>query len=220
MKELGLWLNAKRSVFSTTEDHFDWCGMGLNVDAGTHVTSTYRVHPVGCKKYKARPVTHCQTVSETVRSYVSSIQRDTFWTVAHETPEWRPLLHDQGHAAMLTCLGNVEETLVPVPGSRVESVISSDASLMGWGVILEGRSKQGLWKDHHLSWHINRLEMLAVFLALKNFLADLRGYHVLVHSDNTSVVSYINHQGGLRSRPLCKQACQIILWSQGKLLSL
>ncbi len=69
---------------------------------------------------------------------------------------------------------------------------------------------------HHLSWHINCLEMLAVFLALKNFLAGLRGHHVLVRSDNTSVVSYLNHQGGLRSRPLCKLACQILLWSQGK----
>ncbi len=55
----------------------------------------------------------------------------------------------------------------------------------------------------------NRLEMLAVILALKNVLADLRGHHVLVHSDNTSVVSYLNHQGGLRSRPLCKLASQI-----------
>ncbi len=34
------------------------------------------------------------------------------------------------------------------------------------------------------------------------------------------MVSYINHQGGLRSRPLCKLACQILLWSQRKLLSL
>ncbi len=70
---------------------------------------------------------------------------------------------------------------------------------MGWGAILEGHSSKGLWKDHHLSWHINCLEMLAVFLALKNFLADVRGHHVLVHSDNISVVSYINHQGVLRS---------------------
>ncbi len=85
---------------------------------------------------RARPVIHCQTVSETVRSYGSSIQRDTFWTIVHETPavmakdqrfspEGQPLLHDQGHAAMLTCLGNVEETLFPVPGSRVGSFMSS-----------------------------------------------------------------------------------------------
>ncbi len=40
-------------------------------------------------------------------------------------PEGQLLSHDQGHAAMLACLGNVEETLVPVPGSRVGSLISS-----------------------------------------------------------------------------------------------
>ncbi len=111
--------------------------MGHNVDAGLPVTGTYRVHPVGCEKNKAWPVTHCQIVSETVRSYGSSTQRDTFWTVAHETPtvvahdqrvftEGQPLSHDQGHAAMLTCIGNVEETLVPVPGFLVGSFMSSE----------------------------------------------------------------------------------------------
>ncbi len=30
--------------------------MGLNIDAGAPVTGTYKVHPVSCKKYKARPV--------------------------------------------------------------------------------------------------------------------------------------------------------------------
>ncbi len=107
----------------------------------------------------------------------------------------------------------------PVLGASCRrKMLTADTSLTGWEGILEGRSSQGLWKDHHLSWHTNRLKILAVFLALKNFLADLRGHHVLVHSDNTSVVSYINNQGGLRSRPLCKLACQILLWSQGKLL--
>ncbi len=84
----------------------------------------------------ARPVTYCQTVSETVRSYGSNIQGDTFWTVAHETPavvaqdqrvfpEGQSLSHYQGHAAMPSCLGNEEETLIPVPRSRVGSFMSS-----------------------------------------------------------------------------------------------
>ena len=85
---------------------------------------------------------------------------------------------------------------------------------------MSGRPAQGLRGDHHRLWHINCLEMLAVFQALKHFLPDLRGHHVLVRTDNTSVVSYINHQGGLRSRPLYKLARQILLWSQGKILSL
>ncbi len=45
---------------------------------------------------------------------------------------------------------------------------ANEASLTGWGAILEVRSSQDLWKDQHFSWHINCLEMLAVFLALKN----------------------------------------------------
>ncbi|XP_077061833.1 uncharacterized protein LOC143714498 [Siphateles boraxobius] len=109
----------------------------------------------------------------------------------------------------------------PVLGALCRRItLTTDASLTGWGAVMSGRPAQGLWQDHHLSWHINCLEMLAVFQALKHFLTDLRGHHVLVQSDNTSVVSYINHQGGLRSRRLYKLARQILLWSQGKLLSL
>ncbi len=40
-------------------------------------------------------------------------------------PEGQPLSHDQGHVAMFSCLGNVEETVVPVPGSRAGSFMSS-----------------------------------------------------------------------------------------------
>jgi hypothetical protein len=98
--------------------------------------------------------------------------------------------------------------------------LATDASLTGWGAVMSGRPAHGLWRGRRLAWHINRLEMLAVFRALKHFLPDLRGHHVLVRTDNTSVVSYINHQGGLRSRPLCRLAHQILVWAQGKLLSL
>ncbi len=45
--------------------------------------------------------------------------------------------------------------------SCCRKMLTTDASLTGWGAILEGCSSQGLWKDHHLSWHINRLEMFA-----------------------------------------------------------
>ncbi len=138
-------------------------------------------------------------------------------------PEGQPILQDQGHAAMLTCLRHVEETVVPVTRPCVGGSLSSlttDASLTGWGVVMSGRSAQGLWEGPHLMWHINCLEILAVFQALKHFLPDLRDQQVLVRTDNTSVVSYVNHQRGLRSHPLYRLARQILLWTQGKLLSL
>ncbi|KAI2646546.1 Transposon Ty3-G Gag-Pol polyprotein [Labeo rohita] len=109
----------------------------------------------------------------------------------------------------------------PVLGAPCRrATLATDASLTGWGAVMSGHPARGLWSGHQLTWHINCLEMLAVFRALKHFLPDLRDRHVLVRTDNTSVVSYINHQGGLRSRPLYKLAHQILVWSQDKLLSL
>ncbi|KAL0154495.1 hypothetical protein M9458_048758, partial [Cirrhinus mrigala] len=99
-------------------------------------------------------------------------------------------------------------------------MLATDASLTGWGSVMNGHPAHGLWSGPQLTWHINCLEMLAVFRALKHFLPDLRDPHVLVRTDNTAEVYYINHQGGLRSRPLYKLAHQILVWSQDKLLSL
>ncbi|KAI2660026.1 ORF V: Enzymatic polyprotein [Labeo rohita] len=109
----------------------------------------------------------------------------------------------------------------PVLGAPCRHVtLATDASLTGLGAVMSGHSARGLWSGRHLTWHINCLEMLAVFRALKHLLPDLIGRHVLVRTDNTAVVYYINHQGGLRLRPLYKLAHQILVWSQDKLLSL
>ncbi|KAK3512222.1 hypothetical protein QTP70_001104 [Hemibagrus guttatus] len=62
--------------------------------------------------------------------------------------------------------------------------------------------------------------MRAVFLAMKHFLPHLRGFHVLVCTDSTAVVAYINHQGDLPSHPLFKLAQQILLWVETRLLLL
>ncbi len=47
--------------------------------------------------------------------------------------------------------------------------------------------------------HINCLELLAVHLALNHLKRRLRGEHVLVRTDSTATIAYINRQGGLRS---------------------
>ncbi|KAI2655478.1 Transposon Ty3-G Gag-Pol polyprotein [Labeo rohita] len=69
-------------------------------------------------------------------------------------PEGKPALHDQGHAAMPTCLGHVEKTLVLVSGPGAGSSLSpcmlaTDASLIGWGVVMSGPPARGLWSSHH-----------------------------------------------------------------------
>ncbi len=91
----------------------------------------------------------------------------------------------------------------PVLGATMSPCNASDGCIPH---PMSGHPAHGLWRGHHLTWHINQLEMLAVFQALKHFLPDLRDHHVLVRTDNTAVVSYINPQGGLRSHPLYRLA--------------
>ncbi len=55
--------------------------------------------------------------------------------------------------------------------SRV--VVTTDASTLGWGAVCEGMPASGRWSEPQIRWHINRLELEAVFLALKEFRAQL-----------------------------------------------
>ncbi len=102
--------------------------------------------------------------------------------------------------------------------SRV--VVTTDTSTLGWGAVCEGMPASGRWSEPQIRWHINRLELEAVFLALKEFRAQLERQHVLIRTDNTSVVSYINRQGGIRSKALCEQAAILLLWADSRLLSI
>ncbi len=89
---------------------------------------------------------------------------------------------------------------VPLEQVSRHVVVSTDASATGWGAMCNGHAAAGLWTGPQLQWHINCLELLAVWLALRRFRTLLHEKHVLVRSDNTATVAYINHQGGLRSR--------------------
>ncbi len=100
-------------------------------------------------------------------------------------------------------------------------MITTDASMTGWGAVFEGRLASGEWTGEFLSWHINCLEHRAVFLALMHFLPFLVEHHIIVRTGNMAVMSHINRQGGgLRSRTLDRLARRLLLWSQDKFLSL
>ncbi len=61
-----------------------------------------------------------------------------------------------------------------------------------------------------LRWHINCLELLAVRLALSRLRGRLQGKDVLVHTDNTATVAYINRQGGLHSRRMSQLDAEVL----------
>ncbi len=83
-----------------------------------------------------------------------------------------------------------------------------------------GQAASGLWTGPRLLWHINCLELWAVHLALRQFRPLLLGKHVLVRTDNTAAVSYINRLGGIRSHRMSQLARHLLLWSHTQFKSL
>ncbi len=91
---------------------------------------------------------------------------------------------------------------VPLRPPTPSHVLTTDASNFGWGAVCGPLSARGVWSNDHVGLHINFLELETVFLALKTFQRWLCGTHVLVQTDNTTVMHYLNRLGGTRSRSL------------------
>ncbi len=100
-----------------------------------------------------------------------------------------------------------------VPLGRVTSriVVSTDASLYGWGALCQLSSvRGGVVRGSEATSH--KLFGVAGCLSLAPQL--LRGKHVLVRTDNMTVVSYINRQGGTCSLPLLQLTRKLLMWSK------
>ena len=90
--------------------------------------------------------------------------------------------------------------------------IFTDASKEGWGAHLNEHTARGTWSLPESKLHINYLELKAVFLALKEFQSLCADQIVLVATDNTTVVAYINKEGGVRASTLCALLWRILTW--------
>ena len=76
--------------------------------------------------------------------------------------------------------------------------ILTDASQDGWGGhCLETEKKiSGVWRPYQRHRHINWLELKAIHLVLQHWCNDLANQTILIQSDNSTAVSYLNKQGG------------------------
>lgn len=94
----------------------------------------------------------------------------------------------------------------------IDCWIETDASLQGWGANFEGSRIGGRWSLEEKSYHINYLELLAIFYSLKAFFGSKSSLHVGIKSDNTSAVAYLNEMGGMSSVLLDSLSSEIWEW--------
>ena len=93
-------------------------------------------------------------------------------------------------------------------------IVTTDASLKGWGAILDGCTHQGTWAQEESQLPINILELRAARLALRAWTSKLQGFPVRIQSDNATAVAYINHQGGTKSQAAQREVSLIFLWAE------
>ena len=82
---------------------------------------------------------------------------------------------------------------------QADFTIFTDASTQGWGAHMGDSKISGIWTRTDRKLHINCLELKAVISALQHWAPVLQGHQVMVATDNSTVVSYINKQGETRS---------------------
>jgi hypothetical protein len=70
----------------------------------------------------------------------------------------------------------------------IEVEMYTDASRVGWGGKLEECKIGGRWNNTETNYHINVLELLAIYHALKAFKGKLHDKHDKIFSDNTTAV--------------------------------
>ncbi|KAJ8971845.1 hypothetical protein NQ314_000521 [Rhamnusium bicolor] len=99
--------------------------------------------------------------------------------------------------------------------NRFKVEIFTDSSLSGWGHAAEQRT-YGFWSDQERACHINFLELQAVFYGLKCFASNEKNCCILVRSDNTTAISYVNKMGSIQYPKLNILARQLWQWYESR----
>ena len=109
-------------------------------------------------------------------------------------------------------VNNVLTASKPLSHGNPDLTLTTDASNVGWGAVCGDTSTGVFWSLEEQSYHINFLELKAVLLGLISLRGAFSEKHVLVQSDNTTTVAYLNAMGGIKSTPCNEMATMIRDW--------
>ena len=105
---------------------------------------------------------------------------------------------------------------IPIHTFQADFTIFTDASTQGWGTHMGDSQISGIWTRTDCRLHINCLELKAVISALQHWAPMLQGHQVMIATDNSTVVSYINKQGVTRSLTLLRLTVDLLLWLEAQ----
>lgn len=181
-----------------------------------------------CKKLHSKSEASIRNVSSVIGLIVSSFSAIEFGPLHYrsfEKEKIEALKCSSGNFDSLMCISdemtdnllwwmnNVHIACRRICHGPIQFEVYSDASLLGWGATFNNQEICGHWSDTEQSYHINALELLACFYALKSFFKDRNHKSIKVMLDNVTAVCYINNMGGINLCNLCNEIeSQIWAW--------
>ena len=233
LQGLGFLINFEKSSLTPSQD-LKYLGASLRLDLGlatpTHERAQVLVtRAITLSKGDSAPASAWTSLLGLMSSMVDLVPYCRFhmrMLQLHLGIYFRPSVHPDSRLVPMT--GPMREELawwshIPnlmrgtqFPAPSVEITLTTDASLSGWGGHLLESRVSGTWTIVEARAHINLLELWAVEKALIWFESRVMGRNILVQSDNSTVVAYVNRQGGTRSRSLCVSALRLIAWCRDR----
>lgn len=152
-------------------------------------------------------------------AHVKALERDKINSLKKAgSPQFdgRFRLSQEGEEDLRWWLTNAPVGLRAIRAEGPSITITTDASKLGWGAVVNDSKTGGRWSLEESELHINVLELMAIELGLATFFAASRGSFIRVVTDNTTAVAYVNHMGGTKSRDCDKVARRIWSWCEAK----
>ena len=236
-EKLGFRINKEKSELSPSQE-FTFLGMKFNTRNQTVSPSEQRVQSLQdlLRTLLTKRTTSARTLARVLgkmeslaplltlgRLHKRPLQRKVASVFNQTTDSWNTKIVIQPWFLHLTRQWRDRTWLkTPVPTILPDPVatIFTDASEKGWGAHMGDITAEGQWTQSLPSFHINRLELEAVFQALSTMQHSIPKGPLLIRSDNSTVVALINKQGGTHAPALSQRAEEILLWAQDKKWSL
>lgn len=234
LSKFGFVINSEKSVFYATQK-LEFLGFILN---STEMTLTLTEHKVVklasvCSEFLKAKNKTIRDLSVLIGNLVASFpavpygqlfyrqlenEKITMLKVSKGNFDAQATLSELALSDINWWLSNISLISAPIARGQPDIVIETDASHLGWGYNCEplGMSAGGPWLKGEENFHINVLELKAVYFALLSLCRDKQYSHVKFLIDNTTAVAYIREQDGSRSLQCNELARKIWLWAYDK----
>ena len=230
LTKLGFLINYKKSSIIPSQ-RVQYLGLIFDSKLFQVTISGSKMNSIKEKIIRLSKMKECtiREFAEIIGTLVSvryAVAYGLLYTKAFEMAKSQALLHNgNNYNAWMTLPSHINEDIkwwlskimncsCPIRTDHFDLTIFTDSSLTGWGASCNDMSTHGWWNHEESKFHINYLELLAIFYGLKCFAKDLRNCQILLRVDNITALSYINKLGGTKSQRLFKLAKKIWQWSE------